>query len=209
MSTVSIPAVPSPSAPERIGPGSNGMLMTPQEFDAIEDYDDCYDYELINGVLIVSPIPLEGEVGPNEKLGYLLQRYQEEHPQGNALDDTLSERYVNLANSRRKADRVIWAGLGRRPNPRVDVPTIVVELVSRRQRDRRRDYIEKRRDYLSLGVKEYWVFNRFERIFTVFQPTEPVERVFQESDIYATPLLPGFELPIAKLQAAADRWEPA
>ncbi len=36
---------------------SNGMLMTPEEFDAVIDYDDRFVYELIHGVLIVSPAP--------------------------------------------------------------------------------------------------------------------------------------------------------
>ena len=40
-----------------LGPEHNGMLMTPEEFDAVEDYDDTYSYELIHGVLVVNPIP--------------------------------------------------------------------------------------------------------------------------------------------------------
>lgn len=193
----------------RLDFGSAGVCMTPEEFDAIEDYDDRYCYELIHGVVVVSPIPLEGEAGPNDALGYLLRKYQEDHPQGTSLDETIPERYVRTGDSRRRADRVVWAGLGRRPKPREDVPAIVVEFVSRSKRDHRRDYIEKRSEYLALGVKEYWIFNRFTRTFTVFQSAEPQERVLHETDSYTTPLLPGFELPIAKLQSAADRWEPA
>ena len=49
-----------------IGPDSAGVRMTPEEFDAIEDYDDCYRYELIDGVLIVNAIPHEAHEGPNE-----------------------------------------------------------------------------------------------------------------------------------------------
>jgi hypothetical protein len=36
-----------------LGLEQNGMMMTPEEYDAIEDYDDTYRYELINGVLVV------------------------------------------------------------------------------------------------------------------------------------------------------------
>ena len=67
------------------------MLMTPAEFDAVEDYDDLYDYELIHGVLVVHAIPKEAEAGPNELLGYLLLKYQEEHQLGKSLDDTLPD----------------------------------------------------------------------------------------------------------------------
>ena len=83
------------------------MMMTPEEFDAIEDYDDNYRYELIRGVLVVNPIASEGEVSPNERLGHWLLTYQEQHPQGAALDATLPERYIHLSKSRRRGDRVI------------------------------------------------------------------------------------------------------
>src|SRR5690349_15435896 len=112
----------------KIGPASAGLLMTPEEFDAITDYDDRYRYELIRGVVVVNPIPSEAEGDPNEELGHLLRSYKETHPQGAALDKTLFERYLRTHDSRRRADRVIWTGLGRRPDPQVDVPTIAVEF---------------------------------------------------------------------------------
>jgi Uma2 family endonuclease len=200
----------SPHAPPKlkIGRQSNGMVMTPEEFDAITDYDDRYRYELINGVLIVSPLPSEAEADPNAELEFLLRYYKQFHSQGAALDKTLPERYVRTPNSRRRADRVIWAGLGRLPDPQVDVPTIAVEFVSSRKRDRRRDYEEKRRDYLAVGVKEYWIIDRFRRVMTVYQnqPGKPAEQVVQENDAYRTDLLPGFELPLAQLLAVADEW---
>ncbi len=188
-----------------------GTLMTPEEFDAVEDYDEDYRYELIDGRLIVTPIPLEAQTDPNEELGHLLRTYKEQHPQGSALDRTLYERYVRTQASRRLADRVIWAGLGRMPDPRTDVPTIVVEFVSRRRRDRRRDYEEKREEYLAIHVAEYWIIDRFRRSMTVVrnQPGGPQELVVGENETYQTPLLPGFELPLGRLLAVADAWEQA
>ena len=94
-----------------VGPDDNGIQMTTDEFDAIEEYDDDYRYELINGVFVVNPIPSQGERDPNEELGFLLRMYRDEHP--GFLDKTLFEEYIRLPNSRRRADRVIWAGLGR------------------------------------------------------------------------------------------------
>jgi Uma2 family endonuclease len=203
MSTTEVLTLPA------IGPDSAGLLMTPEEFDAITESDDLYSYELIRGVLVVNPIPSEQEADPNEVLGGLLFLYREQHPQGAALDLTLQERYVRLPDSRRKADRVIWAGLGRRPNPREDVPTIVVEFVSAGKRNWWRDYVEKRRDYLELGVPEYWLFDRFRRTMTVYRnaPAGATEMVIPEDQTYHTPLLPGFELPLVRLLAAADAWQ--
>jgi Uma2 family endonuclease len=195
-------------APPVLGPASAGMLMTPEEFDAVAEYDDGYRYELIRGVLVVTPIPSEAEASPNDELGALLRQYQREHPQGPALDETLPERYVRTAAGRRRADRVIWAGLGRRPDPAGDVPAIVAEFVSASRRDRRRDYEEKRREYREAGVIEYWIIDRFQRIMTVYRnlPEGPSEILVAEPESYRTPLLPGFELPLARLLAVADRW---
>lgn len=192
----------------RLTPSSAGVLMTPEEFDAVTVCDQRFRYELIHGVLVVTPIPLEAEAGPNDELGAMLRQYQRADPRGAALDDTLPERYVRTRDSRRRADRVIWAGLRRRPNPKSDVPTIVVEFVSGGKRDHQRDYVEKRREYRDLGVAEYWVFNRFRRELTVYpsSPHRPAEITVSEKDTYRTDLLPGFELPLARLLEVADRW---
>ena len=163
---VVIMSTPKVESTLRLDGASNGMLLTPEEFDAIVDYDEAYTYELIRGVVIVNPIPSEAESDPNEELGHLLRSYQDSHP-ASTLDKTLSERYLRTPDSRRRADRVIWAGLGRVPDPRSDVPAIAVEFVSRRKRDQRRDYGEKRREYLAIGVMEYWIIDRFRRTMTV------------------------------------------
>lgn len=188
-----------------LGPESNGMLMTPEEFDAVEDAERGYRYELIRGVVIVTPPADEGQRGPNEELGRLLLNYRDGHPLGAALDDTLPENYVRVEDDWRIADRVIWCGLGRRPDARTDAPTIAVEFVSAGTRNRRRDYVEKRRQYLRRGVKEYWIIDRFRRRMTVVFADDS-ERFVEEADTYSTPLLPGFELPLARLLAVADRW---
>ena len=57
------------------------------------------------------------------------------------------------ATNRRRADRVIWTGLGRVPDPEKDIPSIVVEFVSKRRRDALRDYEAKRDEYLAAGVQ--------------------------------------------------------
>ena len=117
----------------RIGPSSAGRLMTLEQFDAIrpEQFLRGNRYELINGVLVVSPQPGIGERRPNDYLGSLLDVYRDTHPQGSAIDETAPEQTVPATN-RRRADRVIWTGLGRVPDPEKDVPSIVAEFVSNR-----------------------------------------------------------------------------
>src|SRR5437870_12543584 len=113
-----------------LGPEAAGVLMTPEEFDAIAEYDENYRYELVHGVLVVNPIPLAEETGPNELLGHWLLDYQANHPQGSALDYSLPQQYVRTQTSRRLADRLIWIGLGRLPSVRRDLASIAVEFVS-------------------------------------------------------------------------------
>jgi Uma2 family endonuclease len=70
---------------------------------------------------------------------------------------------------------------------------------------------EKRLQYLDLGVKEYWIIDRFRRTITVYR-REPATTgtdtvvTITESETYRTDLLPGFELPLARLLAIADWW---
>jgi Uma2 family endonuclease len=186
---------------------SAGLLMTPEEFDAIEEYDENYHYDLVNGVLVVNPIPLPEETGPNDLLGYFLYEYQRNHPQGSALDYTMPQQYVRTRTSRRLADRLIWTGLGRLPNVRRDLPAIAIEFVSAGRRNRQRDYVDKRREYLEAGILKYWIIDRFQRTLTVIhnRPAGPEEQVIAESESYQSALLPGFELPLATLLAEADR----
>ncbi len=193
----------------RIGRWSNGRLLTPQEYDAIgpAEWDDRYRYELVHGVLIVSPPAGIGERGPNDYLGHLLWSYLEGHAAEGVRIATAQEQEVKAGADRRRADRAVWIDRNREPDPTTDRPTILVEFVSRSRRDRVRDYDEKRRDYLQAGVAEYWIIDRFARTLTVHRalPADPQTLVIGEAGAYETPLMPGFELKLKPLLEVADR----
>ncbi|MCA9218634.1 MAG: Uma2 family endonuclease [Planctomycetales bacterium] len=181
-----------------------GVILSPQEFDSA-GADPYWRYELINGVVIVNPAPSPKERGSNEMLGHWLLSYKENHPSGSSIDCTLHEHDVHIGDNRRRADRVIWTGLGRQP--RIDeTPAIVVEFVSAGKRNFTRDYEIKRTEYASINVPEYWVFNRFERTMAIFK-SDGSTQVVSESDTYSTPLLPGFEVTPRKLFEIADAWD--
>ncbi len=190
----------------RLGPRSAGLLLTTDEFDRAR-FVDGWRYELINEVLVVSPIPSRNERDPNEELGHWLRNYQESHPQGSALDATLAEETIETKKNRRRADRVIWAGLGRLPEPN-ETPTIIIELVSKGKINQERDYVAKRAEYREIGVKEYWIIDRFSKTLTVclFATDRDQELVFAANQTYSTALLPGYELPLSRLLELAERW---
>lgn len=50
----------------RLGPSSAGISLTPREFDRAA-FEEGWRYELIHGVLVVSPSPLEMERDLNEE----------------------------------------------------------------------------------------------------------------------------------------------
>ncbi len=192
----------------QISPDSNGMLVTPWEFDAA-DFEPGWRYELVNGVLIVTPPPLRGERDPNEELGHWLRKYQEDDKQGASLDFTLSEETVHIGPHHRRVDRAIWAGLGRLPEEN-ETPTICVEFVSEGKRNRQRDYEVKRDEYHSAGVREYWFIDRFQHTMTVygFTRSKVTGKVFTRRQTFKTSLLPGFKLLLKELFEFADRWDP-
>ena len=72
-----------------------------------------------------------------------------------------------------------------------------------------RDYVDKRDEYLAIGVAEYWVINRFRDTMTVFRRGADgfEEQTISDRDVYITALLPGFELPLGKLLAVCDAWK--
>ena len=190
----------------RLGPRSAGVLLTTEEFDRAR-FVEGWRYELINEVLVVSPIPSLNERDPNEELGRWLRNYQESHPQGSALDLTIGEQTIETKKNRRRADRVIWAGLGRLPDPN-ETPTIIIELVSKGKINQERDYVAKRAEYREIGVKEYWIIDRFSKTMTVciFAADRDQELVIAADQTYATTLLPGYELPLRRLLELAERW---
>lgn len=189
--------------PERIGPQSNGMLMTPEEFDAAEDWDEFYKYELIHGVLVVNPPPDAIERDPNDDLGHLIRQFQDVHPNGCCVDKTLPEQTLRLGSNRRRCDRAIWIGLGRRPNDKVDTPKVVVEFPGKRARDRRRDYVVKPQEYAAAGIEEYWIINMHRKEMTVHRLGGET-LTLGPGEVYRTPLMPGFELPLDRLFAVAE-----
>jgi Uma2 family endonuclease len=198
------------AARPKIGPHSAGTLITVKEFDVTpaSRFVRGYRYEVINGVLVVTPPVSDAEADPNDELGHLLRTYKEFNPQGSILDATMPERLVPGTPNRRRCDRAIWVGLGRLPETTRDVPATVVEFVSSNKRDALRDYEEKRDEYLAAGVKEYWIIDRFRRIMTVYRPglAGPTYDIVTEAQSYQTELLPGFTLALAQLLAKADVW---
>jgi Uma2 family endonuclease len=188
---------------------SAGLRMTIEQLQAIEDYCEIYDYELVDGVLVVRPGLDDANCAMSEELNYLLRSYRDEHPMGETLDTTVYGHYVNTTRAYRRTHRAIWTGLKRRPRFGIDVPSIVIEFVTPGRRRFLHEYESQCDEYLAAGVKELWLINRFERALTA--TSGPINnrtiQVFEEADRLRSSLLPGFELPLIRLFSAGDGFE--
>jgi Uma2 family endonuclease len=91
-------------------------------------------------------------------------------------------------------DRTMW---------RTWVPELVIEVVSETSRDR--DYTEKRDEYWTLGVKEYWIVDaKLKKVLVLRRGrSQWTEKVLGAGDLCETKLLPGFKLPCGKVFEAA------
>ena len=83
------------------------------------------------------------------------------------------------------------------------VPHIVVEVVSPGGEDR--DFIQKREEYLRVGVREYWILDPEQRRMHVLIRAGDTweETIVAEADVYRTILLPGLEVSPGELLGPA------
>jgi Uma2 family endonuclease len=82
------------------------------------------------------------------------------------------------------------------------VPELVVEIASKGTP--RRDETIKRRLYERSGVSEYWVLDPELDVVRVYRRTtdvfdRPIELSREADDTLTTPLLPGLEMPLARI----------
>jgi Uma2 family endonuclease len=82
------------------------------------------------------------------------------------------------------------------------VPELVIEIASKGTR--KRDETIKRRLYERMGVSEYWVVDPEIEAIRIYRQEHgqfgrPIELSRETGDILTTPLLPGLELPLARI----------
>jgi Uma2 family endonuclease len=190
----------------RVGPADHGRRMTLDRFDRAIGQEG-YLYELNKGVIEVVNVPHPKHLGQVQALRNQFVLYQETHPGLiNAVAGSNEAKILIAADqSERHPDLSIYLS----PAPDVSdvwsvwVPEIVIEVVS--QTSNKRDYEDEPPEYLKFGVNEYWIVDALKRQMTVlcrrggqWQP-----HVIRPSQKYSTHLLPGFQLNLKRVLAAA------
>jgi Uma2 family endonuclease len=166
--------------------------------------DDGRRHELIDGEHYVTPSPNLSHQRIVGRLYLLIATYLETHPAGEVflspLDVVFSQFDVVepdlLFVSEAKRHEILT-----KQNVK-GVPDLVVEIGS--PGTRKRDETLKRRLYEVQGVTEYWIVDPELEIVRVLRRQgqhydRPVELSREAGDVLTTSLLPGLELPLARI----------
>ena len=184
-----------------LGPADHGDAVSAEEFAAAE-FLEPWTYEREAGrLVVVAPEGYDHQITA-EPWRDALVFYKRDHPaivrhvfSGSWLRapggvERVGDLGVYLANS------PLTATPSGEP-----IPDLVFEIVSPGRASRERDYVVKRAEYHRLGVREYVIIDRFDRVVVVLthQPEGYAERVLRVGDIYTTPLLPGLGVALAEV----------
>jgi Uma2 family endonuclease len=179
-----------------------GVKLTYDDF--VQFPDDGLRHELIGGEHYVTPAPNTKHQAILGHLYLLVGNWLEDHPIGRVFFapfdvvfshfDVVEPDLLYLSHAR--AAEVLT------PLHVRGVPELVVEVASKGTR--KRDDTVKRRLYEQSGVSEYWVVDPGREVVRVYRRTpdgfaHPTEHSREAGDALATPLLPGLELPLARI----------
>jgi len=181
----------------RLRQRDHGRPTSADEFAAAE-FDEPWTYERVDGRLVVMSPEGTGHVIQSNPWLKGLYIYSSQHPE--VAMWIVSQAWVHVdEKNTRIADIGVY--LVRDLNIPEQVPDLVFEIVSPGKASRRRDYVEKRAQYEKLDVREYVIIDRFDGKVTVLTLGEAgyTEAVFTPTDVYRSPLLPGFEVDLAEV----------
>lgn len=184
----------------KIGPQDQGRKMSLKRFEFAE-IEEGNRYELARGFVVVSEVPNYLHAAQIDVLQDHLRVYKVSH-KGTIhmiLEGTDCKLLMPEWESERHPDLAIYlskpTGAKNRKMWRTWIPDLIIEVVSPRSADR--DYVEKREEYWTLGVKEYWIVDaNFKKVLALRRGrTQWIEKELFADDFCETKLLPGFKMP--------------
>ncbi len=182
--------------------GYHGLRMSADEYLALPE-DPCARYELIDGVICMSPSPIFRHQVLLTELSRQLGDYLLANPNGLVavevdvrLGDDLVYRPDLVFLSHEKAARC---------NPYItEVPDLIMEILS--PSSHRMDQETKRGDYEKAGVREYWIVNPDDLTISVLVLRDGQYRANKTGDAGpCSVVLPGFALDIERLKSLFAR----
>jgi len=188
-------------------PQFNGLRLSVDEF--LELPDDGCKYELLDGVVLMSPRPTPSHQEAAGEVYAQLLDFARRTRSGKAfmeVDVHLGTKtgggelvyapdIVFIRAERVKAMRDLITG----------APDLVVDVVSRGSR--RMDTITKRDDYEHFGVGEYWIVDPARELITFLRLVDgKLVEVMPTGDTFASMAVPGFTLNVAAVRETFKPW---
>ena len=187
---------------DEIGTFNPDVKLTYEDFVLFPD--DGKRHELIDGEHFVTPSPNTKHQVISVNLTGMIWTYLQDQPIGRVFAAPFDVVFSNfdvvepdlLYLSKERAAAVLTSLHAK------GAPDLVVEIGSKGTR--KRDETIKRRLYERFGVAEYWVIDPELDLVKVYRRAgERYERVaelaLENGDVLTTPLLPGLNLPLAKI----------
>lgn len=181
--------------------GCAGLRMDAEAFFQLPD--DGRRYELVDGVVVMSPSPTPRHQMVMMEVAGQLWAYLREHPCGTAVPEV----DVGLGEGPRGGDLVYRPELVffRRerlpevPERLVGAPDLVVEIIS--PDSRRMDTETKKDDYERCGVGEYWLIDPSRRSMTFYRLKDGrFVEVPVKGDRFASEVVEGFSLDLTRVR---------
>lgn len=156
--------------------------------------------ELVDGRIEILEMPTKKHQKRARRLADAIDAFCEEN---NIEGETVLAAYpVRVAAGRFREPDVVFAfDPERLGEDYAEKPDLVAEVVSK---DRRRDLVEKRRDYAKAGIAEYWMIDQEKQQVTVLALRAGkyvVSGEFKMNQRAASRVLKGFEIDVRKLIA--------
>ena len=149
------------------------LMANPTSAWTLADFDrlpeDGNKYELVDGALFVTPAPSPA----HEQLASVLHGLLGPYVRAQRLGHVYTPRAVVRTNgSEVEPDMMVRPATATLPETweQMPTPSLVVEILSRTTQ--RRDQEQKRGFYLSIGVAEYWLVDRWSRSIRVVRRDE-------------------------------------
>jgi Uma2 family endonuclease len=187
---------------DEMKPAASGVKLTYDDFVLFPD--DGKRHELVDGEHYATPSPGTRHQQISGRLFLTIGNWLEANPIGQVFHapydvvispfDIVEPDLLYFSNER--AAKVLT------PVNAAGAPELVVEIVS--PDSRKRDETIKRRLYERSGVVEYWVVDPDLDVVRVYRLKDnrfarPVELSREDGDLLTTPLLPGLEIPLARI----------
>jgi Uma2 family endonuclease len=184
-----------------------GLRMTAEEYFDLED--DGFLYELVDGVVCMSPSPTPSHQALILEITTQLGLFLRSSPVGHAFPEV----DVHLGQTSSGTDLVYRPDIVFIRNERLReigdrislVPDMVAEIIS--SSSRRYDSETKKNDYERCGVREYWLIDPERETMTFYRLQDGrFAEVPTSDDGFTSEAVPGFALDLPRVREAFKPW---